>query len=91
MKEEPLKYKGKFEKLWTDPVWSKIISATIIAIVTILYSIVQTAFENVSIYDAYLKVMNFKIEVYIYLVFSIISIGIYFLINFIRKKINKKH
>jgi hypothetical protein len=89
--EKPLKYKGKFEKLWTDPVWSKVISAAIIAIITITYSIVKTVFEDISIYDAGIKVLNFEIEVYIYLIFSIASIAVYFFINIIRKRFNKKH
>ncbi|CAA9203281.1 hypothetical protein FLACOL7796_04680 [Flavobacterium collinsii] len=91
MKEDTLKYRGKFEKIWTSPVWSKVISAAIIATITVLYSIVKTAFENISIYDATIKVLNFEIEVYLYLIFSIFSIAIYFIINFIRKKINKSH
>lgn len=91
MKEDTLKYRGKFEKLWTDPVWSKVISAAIIAIITILYSIGKTAFEDKSFYDAIIKVLNLEIEVYIYLIFTIISIVVYYLINLIRKKINKSH
>lgn len=91
IKEDTLKYKGKFEKLWTNPVWSKVISAGIIALITVIYSIVKTAFEDISLYDAIIKVLNFKIEVYLYLIFSILSIAIYFIINFIRKKINKRH
>ncbi|WP_269225594.1 hypothetical protein [Flavobacterium eburneipallidum] len=97
MKEEPskkettLKYKGKFESIWTNPVWSKVISAGIIASITILYSIVKNAFEDISIYEAIIKVLNFQIEVYLYLMFSVFSIAIYFIINYLRKKINKKH
>lgn len=91
MKEDTLKYKGKFEKLWTDPVWSKVISAAIIALVTILYSIGKTAFENKSLFDSIVKVLNLEIKVYLYLLFSFISIFIYFLINFFRNKLNKRH
>jgi hypothetical protein len=91
IKEDTLKYKGKFEKLWTSPVWSKVISAGIIALITVLYSVVKTVFEDISLYEAIIKVLNFEIEVYLYLIFSFFSIAIYFIINFIRNKINKRH
>lgn len=76
MAETKIKEKKFFQKIWADPVLSKVISVFIVAILTILYSFIESIFEKISFKEALINTLNFKIEVYKFLIFAIISIVI---------------
>lgn len=90
MEKDTIKYKGFFERTWNDPVWSKVISAGIIAVLTILYSIGLSIFKEISFKEAILNILNFQIKIYVYFIISISAILIYYLIYRIRKYKNNK-
>lgn len=90
MSNEPIKYKSVIKQLWTDPVWSKVISAGIIIFIGFVYSLFQTLFKNVSIIQVFKDTLNFKIElwkIFLTIFIVLISYAVYYKW---RQKKNKK-
>ncbi len=87
--ETKIKEKKFFQRIWADPVLSKVISVIIVALLTILYSFIVSIFEKISFKEALINTLNFKIEVYKFLIFAIISILIFVIYYYWRKKRKK--
>ena len=89
--DEKIKAPNFFQKGWTDPVGSKIISVVLISIFAIVYSFIKSIFEKISFKEAFYNTLHFQIELYILLIilFSIIivSILVYFFIKKRKKTI----
>lgn len=84
-------YESRLEKLWKDPVWSKVISAGIIFICTLIYSGVKSLSNKITFVEALENALNFKLEIYKFLILIIcISIFLY-IYNLIRKIIKRKN
>lgn len=81
MSKEPVKYKGIIRQLWIDPVWSKVISAGIIALIVFLYSLLQTLLKDVSLTRVFIDTINYKIELwkfFLIVFFVLILFAIYY-------------
>jgi hypothetical protein len=70
------KLKEGFLKIWKDPVWSKVISAIIIALIAISWAKI-TNHSWKEIYDFVINVLSFKLPIYLFL--SIIAF--YFIVK----------
>lgn len=61
--EESSKYKNIIKKYWTDPVWSKVISAIIIfvggTVVTSIYIFIKSIYEKVAFKSVAFEVINY--------------------------------
>lgn len=101
MKEGYLKFKKTFlEKYWPDPVWSKVISAVIIAvggsILTAFYVLVKSLYEKIPFETAYNQLLEFlskKTEVNNLLIWILILVVfatfLKFFITFIKDIVKK--
>lgn len=81
MDKDKIKYKGIFQRLWTDPVLSQIISAAILALLTVVYSVFKTVFKYISFRQAFLDTVNYQLELYkvfILLLLVVISYIMYY-------------
>jgi hypothetical protein len=56
-----------FQKTWRDPVWSKVISVGIVALITFIYTWISSIFNNISIGQSFERVFNLKIRI-VYLI-----------------------
>lgn len=72
-------------KIWKDPVWSNLISAGIIALIALIWAKI-TNHTWAEIYDFVLKVLAFKLHIYIFLS----AIGLYFTVKLCIKLFRKK-
>ncbi|WP_312766333.1 hypothetical protein [Epilithonimonas sp.] len=80
--------KEKLKKIWKDPVWSKIIAALILSILTLIYNYLQSVIKKESFYKTLSNFWNSKFELWqITLVFFIIILLIYISIK--KRKRNK--
>ena len=60
-----------FKKIWTDPVWSKVISAGIIAAFVFLYALIRSLIDGLSFNLLFQETLNIKIPL-VYVVGSFI-------------------
>lgn len=74
------------KKIWTDPVWSKVISVGIIALLTIGYTKFLSVTEKVTFQEAFSKILEIKIAV----VYVFLALVVYWLLKLLFKKIFKK-
>jgi hypothetical protein len=74
------------KKIWTDPVWSKVISVGIIGLLTLGYTKFLSVTEKVTFKEAFNKILEIKIEV-IYVFLALVA---YWLLKFAYRKIFKK-
>lgn len=72
-----------FNKIWKDPVWSKVISVIIIAIGGLIYAKINSVYENETFKDSILNLLRFKVE----LKYILITILIFFIVQWILKRI----
>jgi hypothetical protein len=77
--------KAGFFKFWQDPVWSKVISAGIIAIIAIIWAKI-TNHTWTEIYNFVLSILSFNLPVYLFL--SVIAF--YFIVKTFIKLFKKK-
>ena len=77
--------KERFLKIWKDPVWSKVISAGIIALIAVIWAKV-TNHSWSEIYDFILTVLSFKLPIYLFL--SVIAL--YFIVRLCIKLFRKR-
>ena len=73
------------KKIWNDPVWSKVISAAIIAIGTIIITTISAKVNNMSFTEAWGKFWALKIELWC---LTLVVMALFLLFVFIKK--NKK-
>jgi len=71
-----------FKKIWTDPVWSKVISVGIIGIISLAYALIKSHSDNITVSQVYESLLQLKVKV-IYL----LGILLFF---YIVKKLTKK-
>lgn len=74
------------KKIWTDPVWSKVISVGIVALITLGYTKFLSASEGVTFKEAFDKIIEVKIRA----IYVIIGILIYWIVSWLFKKIFSK-
>lgn len=74
------------KKIWTDPVWSKVISVGIIGLLTLGYTKFLSVTENVTFKEAFEKILEIKIE----LVYVFLALVTYWLLKYFYRKIFKK-
>ena len=74
------------KKIWTDPVWSKVISVGIIGLLTLSYTKFISVTEKLTYKEAFNKILEIKVEV----VYVGLVVLIYWLIKSFSKKIFKK-
>lgn len=86
---EKIKYPGFLNKLWYDPIWSKVIYASIILVIGLLYSFLSTQVKNVSFKQAFVETINFNLpiwQVFILITIGLLTYGILFKIRQKRKR-----
>ena len=74
------------KKIWTDPVWSKVIAVGIVALITLGYTKFLSVSEEVTFKEAFDKILEIKIAV----LYVIIALIIYWIISWLFRKIFKK-
>jgi hypothetical protein len=74
------------KKVWTDPVWSKVIAAGILMLITISYTKFLSMTENLSFKDAFDKTLEIKVTV----VYVITALILYWIISWLFKRFFKK-
>lgn len=74
------------KKIWSDPVWSKVISIGIIGLLTLVYTKFLSVTEKVTFNEAVNKILEIKIEV-IYVFLALVT---YWVLKFAYRKIFKK-
>lgn len=72
------------KKIWSDPVWSKVISVGIIGGFTLLYAIIKSFIDNVGFYVVLNQLINISVPLKYLLILPII----YFIIKYYKN--NKK-
>lgn len=77
--------KEGFLNIWKDPVWSKVISAGIIALIAVIWAKI-TNHTWAEIYDFVLSVLSFKLPVYLFLS----TIALYFIVKLCIKLFKKR-
>lgn len=87
--EEKIKEKNIFQKSWSDPVLSKIISALILSLLAIIYSFSKSILDKISFKEAFYQTLHFKIELYILLIILFLTILISILVYYLRKNRKK--
>ncbi len=75
------------KKIWTDPVWSKVIAVGIVALITLGYTKFLSVSEEVSFKDAFDKILEIKITVF----YVIVAITIYWIVSWVIKRIFRKN
>lgn len=90
MSKEPIKYPGFINKLWYDPIWSKVIYAAIIALIGLIGSFFVTIFNEISLKDVLYNTLTFSIPLWIILVILFTSLLIYGIIYKVRKRKKSK-
>lgn len=75
------------KKIWNDPVWSKVISAVIIAIGTIVITTIFAKVNNTSFTEAWNRFWTFKIELWC---LALVGIIIFLFLILIKRKSNKE-
>lgn len=68
--------KEKFLKIWKDPVWSKVIAGTIIAIFTLTYNYFSAKYNDISFLTSFKNFWTYKVDLWI----IILSLTIFFLV-----------
>jgi hypothetical protein len=74
------------KKIWTDPVWSKVISVGIIGLLTLGYTKFLIVTEKVTFKEAFEKTLEIKIE----LVYIFLALVAYWILKYFHRKIFKK-
>jgi len=74
------------KKIWSDPVWSKVISVGIIGLLTLGYTKILSLTEEITFKEAFNKILEIKIAV----VYVFIAIVAFWILKFFFKRIFKK-
>lgn len=78
--------KEKFQKIWVDPVWSKVIAAAIIAICAVLWAFISAKINNVDFMTAWNNFWTFEIPLWV------VTVGVFSIILLLgfRQVLNKE-
>jgi len=79
MDKQKIKYKGIIQRIWADPVLSQLISVGLLSLLTVLYSLCQTLFKDISFVQALKDTLTFQFELYKILISLAIAVTIYVL------------
>jgi hypothetical protein len=52
-----------FKKIWTDPVWSKVISVAIVGLATFVYALLKSKADNVSLKTVFDDLLQMQVKV----------------------------
>jgi hypothetical protein len=75
------------KKIWTDPVWSKVIAVGIVALITLGYTKFLSISEEVSFKEAFDRILEIKISVF----FVLVAITIYSIASLALKRNFRKN
>jgi hypothetical protein len=89
-KPEKIKYPGLLNKLWYDPIWSKVIYVSIIALVGFVWTLVRTLWAEKSFYEVMMETLTYQLRLYTILIVVAISLLIYGFLVWYRSKKSKK-
>ncbi|RCR70725.1 hypothetical protein [Larkinella punicea] len=79
----------QLKKIWADPVWSKVISAIIIAIGAVFWTLISTKIDDVDFQTAWINLWTFNIKLWWLTVGIIIFLLLFWLRQFFKKSIFK--
>lgn len=84
-----------FRRFWNDPVWSKVISALIIGLLTLVYALLISLFKDINIqkinlYGIWSNAIHFKIEAYQLFLTIIALTTVYAIIIIYKRKKSRK-
>ena len=68
-----------FKQLWTDPVWSKVIAAAIIALAASIYSAMNALYHNESFVSGFVGFWGYKLPVWAYAIFTVVIAAVFIL------------
>jgi len=74
------------KKIWTDPVWSKVIAVGIVALITLGYTKFLSVSEELTFKAAFAKILEIKVAVF----YVIVALIAYWIISWFFRKIFKK-
>lgn len=80
---------NNFQKIWKDPVWSKVIAALLIGIGTVILSYIYSIISNISFQESFIAFWKTNIQLWVIALFIIIYIfiaTIYKYVNLDKKK-----
>jgi hypothetical protein len=69
--------KSHFSKIWTDPVWSKVISVAIIALFSTFYITIKSYYQVKSLSQVFTELLNVKFELKYILIVIILAFIVY--------------
>lgn len=72
-----------FKKIWTDPVWSKVISVAIIGLATFIYALLKSKADNVSLRTVFDSLLQMQVRV-------IYVLGAFILFLIVRRRFRKR-
>lgn len=75
-----------FEKIWKDPVWSKVISAGILAVISLVFIWIKSLWENISFEESFYLIIEFKVKLIYVIAIMVSLLMIYYLVIKARKK-----
>jgi len=78
--------KNLFKRIWTDPVWSKVISAILIAIGTAIFISIKSYYQDKSFNEVLNEILDLQFDLKTILLIVILLVVIYLLISAFRFK-----
>jgi len=75
-------------KIWKDPVWSKVISAGIIGLIGFIYVIIKSSISELSFKDSFINIINSEIPLYLVVIIIVGLLLFQVLYAFLTGKIN---
>lgn len=88
--KEKIRYPGFLNKLWHDPVWSKVIYAGFLLLISLIYSFFATLFKEISFSEAFTQTVNYELPLYLIFIFIAVGLITYGILYKIRQK-RKRH
>ena len=74
-----------FKKIWSDPVWSKVISVGIIGVISLIYAFIKSKSDNITISEVYEGMLQLKIKV----IYVLAALLLFILIKRMTREKNK--
>lgn len=80
-----------FLKIWKDPVWSKVISVSIIALITLVYNLLASYLNKTDLTTQLIKFWTFKIYLWHVALFLLFVFSTSWTISYFKRKIHFKY
>lgn len=74
-------FKMAVQKVWKDPVWSKVISVGIVALLTLLYNVITATRQKTSLSIAFYNFWTYKISLWVASLLLSLLLAIHFLLK----------